>query len=311
MCRTHGGESEREEGELSEDSRLGSGDSSNSCVKKKTDMFKSSTESDSKKGEKETKNCGDAEQETRFVRDLLKDDVSRDSEVAVNSQEGDTLVSSDLTCGLELSDEGDASQTKPTSLEDAGETKEVGVVAKIGSEETEKYEQVVESGVKAQNCGEGNGVVVTDASGGDGKGGGDDDLVEVEDGDDYLMYLEEILKTVHKAFYDLYDELNGDVPDLKSVIPYVRRKVLSGTSLVFSGLVPTHTPLEKSRAYLVARSMGALVMQDLTPETTHLVAVRPGTAKVNSARRVARNAIIVTPDWLWCCGERWEKVDER
>lgn len=291
---------------------MGSGDSSNSCVKKKTGGSKSSSDTDSKKGEKRTKkNCGDAKQVTRLVSGLCKEDGSRDSEVAVQEQEGDRMVSGDLTGDLELSDEGDASQTKATTLQDVGEMKEVRTVAKEGSEEREENEEAVESWMKAESLGEGNGVVVTDAGGGGIKGGGEDDLVEVEDGDDYLMYLEEILKTVHKAFYDLYDELNGDVPDLKLVIPYVRRKVLSGTSLVFSGLIPTHTPLEKSRAYLVARSMGAKVMQDLTPETTHLVAVRPGTAKVNSARRVARNVIIVTPDWLWCCGERWEKVDER
>ncbi len=35
----------------------------------------------------------------------------------------------------------------------------------------------------------------------------EDDLVEVEDHDDYLMYLEDILKTVHKAYYELYDQV--------------------------------------------------------------------------------------------------------
>jgi RNA polymerase II subunit A-like phosphatase len=274
-------------------------------------MSKSSAETDTKNGEKRTKkNCGDAKQETRLVRDLCKEDGGSDSEAVVEKQEGDKTAPGSLTDDLELSDEGDTSQAEATTLEDAGEMKGIRTVAKKGSEEAEKNEEYVESCMKPYSCAEGNSVVVTDG-GGESKGGGEDDLVEVEDGDDYLMYLEEILKTVHKAFYDLHDELNGDVPDLKSVIPYVRRKVLSGTSLVFSGLVPTHTPLEKSRAYLVARSMGAQVTQGLTAETTHLVAVRPGTAKVNSARRVARNVIIVTPDWLWCCGERWEKVDER
>lgn len=297
---TRGGESEQEESELSEDIQLVSGDSSNSCIKTKKTVTKSSTENDTQMGEKWTK------QETMLMRDLGKEDRSRDSEVMVQEEEGKKMASGDVTGDLELSDEEDATPTKAAALEDASETKGNRSVVKKGTEE-----EALESGTKPQSDGEGNGKMVADAGGGETKEVGEDNLVEVEDGDDYLMYLEEILKTVHKAFYDLYDELNGDVPDLKSVIPYVRRKVLAGTSLVFSGLVPTHTPLEKSRAYLVARSMGAQVTQDLTPETTHLVAVRPGTAKVNAARRVARNVIIVTPDWLWCCGERWEKVDER
>jgi RNA polymerase II subunit A-like phosphatase len=35
----------------------------------------------------------------------------------------------------------------------------------------------------------------------------EDDLIEVEDNDDYLMYLEDILKTIHKAYYELYDQV--------------------------------------------------------------------------------------------------------
>lgn len=66
------------------------------------------------------------------------------------------------------------------------------------------------------------------------------------------------------------------IPDLKTVIPEVKGEVLSGTSLVFSGLVPTHQKLETSRAYLVAKSLGAEVTQDYTENTTHLVAVRAG-----------------------------------
>ncbi|XP_049963662.1 RNA polymerase II subunit A C-terminal domain phosphatase [Schistocerca serialis cubense] len=140
---------------------------------------------------------------------------------------------------------------------------------------------------------------------------GDDELTEVEDDDDYLIYLEEILKTIHRSFYELYDESPGEMPDLKNVIPYVRRKVLAGTYLVFSGLVPTHVPLERSRAYQVAVQLGAVVTPDLTDYTTHLVAVRPGTAKVNAVQRRHDNILLVTPDWLWACAERWEHVEER
>ena len=69
---------------------------------------------------------------------------------------------------------------------------------------------------------------------------GEEELVEVEDDDDYLLYLEVILRTIHTAYYDLYDQmreekrsspstssssLSSSVPDLKTVIPYVKRKV--------------------------------------------------------------------------------------
>lgn len=139
----------------------------------------------------------------------------------------------------------------------------------------------------------------------------EDELIDIEDPDDYLLHLEDILKRIHTAFYEEYDKMeSGEVPDLKRVIPDVRSRVLRGTKLVFSGLVPTHIKLEQSKAYQVAKSLGAEVTQDLRDDTTHLVAVRPGTAKVNAGRR-RKNIKIVTPDWLWACAEWWEHVEER
>lgn len=139
----------------------------------------------------------------------------------------------------------------------------------------------------------------------------DDNLIDIEDADDYLLHLEDILRRIHAAFYEVYDKMeSGEVPDLKKVIPKVRSEVLKGCKLVFSGLVPTHVKLEQSKAYQIARSLGAKVTQDLEDNCTHLVAVRPGTAKVNAGRR-KKNLKIVTPDWLWSCAERWERVNER
>ena len=70
----------------------------------------------------------------------------------------------------------------------------------------------------------------------DKKGAGD-----LEDNDDYLLYLEDILRTVHKAYYDLHDQSSSPKAslDLKMVIPYVRKKTLQGVTMVMSGVVPT------------------------------------------------------------------------
>lgn len=139
---------------------------------------------------------------------------------------------------------------------------------------------------------------------------------EVEEEDDYLLYLEDILKNLHKEYFKEYDqkcELYGkdvEVPDMKRIIPTYRSKILAGNKLVFSGLVPTPVPLTESRAYKVARLLGAEVTENLVSDTTHLVAVRQGTLKASAARK--RSDIkIVTPEWLWLCAERWEHVEER
>ena len=156
--------------------------------------------------------------------------------------------------------------------------------------------------------------------------------VEWDDDDDYLLYLEEILTRIHKAFYSMVDERCQDpspssskpatsvvpLPDLKSLIPYVKRKTLKGCNIVFSGLVPLNTAPEKSRAYIVARALGATVQQDIIGAkhtgkkrhaTTHLVAAKPGTGKHKTALRTW-GVHIVSSAWLWACEERWEHCDE-
>ncbi|KAK2701822.1 hypothetical protein QYM36_019535 [Artemia franciscana] len=141
------------------------------------------------------------------------------------------------------------------------------------------------------------------------------------DSDDYLIYLQDILKSIHKTFYEMYDDFlkKGDkkLPDLKTVIPYVRSKVLAGVNIVFSHVIPNTEVLEKSRPFLVARSLGANVTKDIVPRrpsqkgdaTTHVIAPILGTAKVKKAQQL-KYIKLVTPDWLWACAERWEHVVE-
>ena len=107
--------------------------------------------------------------------------------------------------------------------------------------------------------------------------------IHIHDTDDYLLHLQDILRTIHHAYYELYDESRkkGEaVPDMKIVLPYARRKVLAKVQVVFSGVVPTNTPLEKSKPYLVASSLGADVMDRVSETTTHVIAARLGTVKV-------------------------------
>lgn len=134
-------------------------------------------------------------------------------------------------------------------------------------------------------------------------------FVTIEETDDYLLYLEEILKNIHSEFFKRLGATKI-IPDLKALIPETRAKVLEGVSIVFSGIIPNRVKLEDSQAYKIARSLGAKVTQNIENTTTHLVALRCGTAKVHAAYR-RRNLKLVTPDWLWTCAERWEKVDER
>lgn len=79
-----------------------------------------------------------------------------------------------------------------------------------------------------------------------------------EDHDDYLLYLEDILKRIHTEFYTETTE-SVRIKSLTKIIPKVRSRVLEGVHLTFSGIIPNNTELQQSRAYKVARAFGAQV----------------------------------------------------
>lgn len=86
--------------------------------------------------------------------------------------------------------------------------------------------------------------------------------IEIEDPDDYLLHLEVILKQIHERFYSIYNDTK-EIPDLKIIVPKIRSEVLRNCNLVFSGLVPTNMKLQQSRAYFIAKSLGAEVSQNI------------------------------------------------
>jgi RNA polymerase II subunit A C-terminal domain phosphatase len=137
----------------------------------------------------------------------------------------------------------------------------------------------------------------------------DDNLVEIQDPDDYLLYLESILKLIHERFYETYDKTK-EIPDLKLLVPKLKSQVLVGVKIVFSGLVPNIVKLQRSRPYLIAKNLGAEVTEGINETTTHLVAASTGTQKVFQAQK-NKKIQVVTPDWLWTCAERWEHVNEK
>jgi RNA polymerase II subunit A-like phosphatase len=103
------------------------------------------------------------------------------------------------------------------------------------------------------------------------------------------------------------------MPDLKQILPDIRRQVLQQISVCFSHLMPQGYPLEKHRATIIARAMGASVTQDLQIDdhgnclTTHVIAGKR-TTKVEKAIRY--NIHVVTPEWLIDCYEQWERKTE-
>ncbi|CAB0000114.1 unnamed protein product, partial [Nesidiocoris tenuis] len=61
---------------------------------------------------------------------------------------------------------------------------------------------------------------------------------------------------------------------------------------------------------LLATKLGAVVEEELSERTTHLVAAGRGTSKVHAASKMP-HVKSVSPHWLITAAHRWEKVDER
>ncbi|KAB8202856.1 FCP1-like phosphatase phosphatase domain protein [Aspergillus parasiticus SU-1] len=156
----------------------------------------------------------------------------------------------------------------------------------------------------------------------------------LEDNDRELFQLEERLEQVHKQFFEEYDlrrtrglggrvaALRGEkthskdkdvdlklVPDIKDIMPQIKRQILGGVILVFSGVLPLGTDTQNADISLWAKSFGAVISQKINVKTTHLVAGRNRTAKVREATRYT-NVKIVTTQWLLDCLTQWKWLDE-
>lgn len=144
------------------------------------------------------------------------------------------------------------------------------------------------------------------------------DAQTLHDPDDYLQFLKDILIQIHDTYYEAYDKFLkkefADLPDVRGVVPFLRSKVLYGQTIVFTSVIPQafYGPASHHRAYIVARQLGAKVEDQISNATTHLVATKRGTSKYQDAQKRKEQKIkMVSLDWLWCCSERWEHVNEK
>lgn len=159
----------------------------------------------------------------------------------------------------------------------------------------------------------------------------------LQDDDRELYFLEESLRSVHTAFFDAFQrEMTGTqggrlgqlrggqkrkfatedsdldlVPDVKTVLPAVKARVLGGVVLVFSGVIPLGMDIESTDIAILARMFGARIDDDISRSTTHVVAARNRTVKVRKAMKRGKGRIkVVNPKWLTDSISSWTKKDE-
>ncbi|MCJ1437167.1 Carboxy-terminal domain (CTD) phosphatase [Xylographa pallens] len=161
----------------------------------------------------------------------------------------------------------------------------------------------------------------------------------LHDDDDELRYLEHSLSKIHAEFFATYHrqladaqggrlaELRGThrrrvhtngsldldiIPDIKTIMPAIKARVLAKVVIVFSGVVPLGIDIQSSDIALWAKSFGAKVEEDVSRRsTTHVIAARNRTAKVRQAVRRGRGRIkIVNTRWLMDSISRWARQEE-
>lgn len=147
----------------------------------------------------------------------------------------------------------------------------------------------------------------------------------LKDNDVELHRVQKILETIHQKWYyrwetaeraaaegaqsDSLQTLQPVKPTVMDIISELKKEVLRNCELVFSSLIPLGGELEDSDYFWMAIEYGATCYKDLKKETTHLVAAKSGTAKVNTAQRQS-SVNVVWPTWLHDSIARWAKQPE-
>jgi RNA polymerase II subunit A-like phosphatase len=157
------------------------------------------------------------------------------------------------------------------------------------------------------------------------------------DDDTELEYLQQSLTDVHRTFFDEYEQklasasggrvaaLRGEkrtkkvavkdgadleiVPDIKTIMPQMKLRVLEGVVLVLTGVIPLGFDVQVSDIGMWAKSFGARILEHVNRHVTHIIAGRPRTTKVRQAAK-RPNVKIVTPHWLSDSISRWQRLDE-
>ncbi|KAI4235532.1 MAG: hypothetical protein LQ349_003098 [Xanthoria aureola] len=146
----------------------------------------------------------------------------------------------------------------------------------------------------------------------------------LEDHDRQLEFLEQFLGMVHAKYFEQFADLRASrrkqpitdadlasVPDVKAMMPSIKKTVLDGVIIVLSGVVPIGWDIQNSDLAMWAKSFGAKVEEEVTRKTTHLIAARNRTAKVRQALKRGKGKVkIVGPQWLVDSLTQWTKLDE-
>lgn len=135
------------------------------------------------------------------------------------------------------------------------------------------------------------------------------DITSPVDDDVGLLKSLDSLQTLHTKYYELMD--GGDPsPNVGTIMQSMRRSVLKGCHLCFSGLIsPKLRNPQHHKLWVIATNLGARVTLTLTSQTTHLLTTSVESEKSKESLKLG-NIYICHPDWLLNCHWHILREDE-
>jgi len=119
-----------------------------------------------------------------------------------------------------------------------------------------------------------------------------------------------VLNTVHTLYFNPKNQSPSPHNlDVRILLGLVRKTVLLGVRIVFSGLFPMRNVPHQQEVWKLAESFGAKCFTSLDNSITHLVARIPKTDKVNTATTM-NGVNVVHETWLYECMVHFRRVKE-
>ena len=125
--------------------------------------------------------------------------------------------------------------------------------------------------------------------------------------DDQLPRVLDVLQSVHKQFF----ASDPDTRDVKGILSEMKGRVFHGLRFVFSGCFPVGGDVRPSQQAIwrEAELWGAQCSESIGASTTHLIAARGDTEKVEQAQQMSR-IHIVHPAWMYASTVNWMRLPE-
>ena len=125
--------------------------------------------------------------------------------------------------------------------------------------------------------------------------------------DDELDVVYNLLESVHHSFFSSSNDITER--DVKELLKEKKKKILEGTHILFSGVIPLEQKVTEHHAWKVAEELGAKCYTSIDPKITHLVARQKGTEKM---KQVEKNpgVHVVHLSWLLSSLKHLRRVNE-